>query len=99
MTIEQITENGMATLALSGELTATTAERLNAAIVTAMGGTDHLTLDFKDLEYLTSAGLRVLVSTRKAMDAKGGKFIIRNVSEDVMNILEITGLDRILTIE
>jgi anti-anti-sigma factor len=99
MIIERITENGMITLALNGELTAMTAERLDAAVASAMEDTDHLTLDFKDLEYVASMGLRVLLNTRKALGAKGGKFIIRNVSEDVMNILKITGLNTVLTIE
>ena len=99
VTIERITESGMITLALNGKLTAATAERLNAAIITAIGEADNLTLDFKRLEYVASAGLRVLLITRKALSAKGGKFIIRNVSEDVMNTLKITGMDSILDIE
>jgi anti-sigma B factor antagonist len=99
MTIERVTENGSVTLALGGELTAITAEQLNAAIETAVGETGNLTLDFKDLEYVASAGLRVLLKAQKALDAKGGKLIIRNVCEEVMNVFEITGFDNMLTIE
>ena len=105
MTIERITSNvslpdGSVTLAVSGELTAVTAEQLNAAIETVLGQAFlALTLDFKDLEYVASAGLRVLLKAQKALDAKGGKFIIRNACEEVMNVFEITGFDNILTIE
>ena len=105
MTIERITgsvplPDGSVTLAVSGELTALTAEQLNAAIEAAMGQAClALTLDFKDLEYVASAGLRVLLKAQKALDARNGKFIIRNVCEEVMNVFEITGFDNILTIE
>ena len=105
MTIEQITggvplPEGSVTLAVSGELTAVTAEQLNAAIEAAIGETRlAVTLDFKDLEYVASAGLRVLLKAQKALDAKGGKFIIRNACEEVKNVFEITGFDNILTVE
>ena len=102
MTVERITDNGTGsvTLAVSGELTAVTAEQLNTAIEMVMGeASAALTLDFKDLEYVASAGLRVLLKAQKALDAKGGKFIIRSACEEVMNVFEITGFDNILTIE
>jgi len=98
MTIDRITENGAVTLAVSGELTAMTAEHLNTAIETAIGESASLTLDLKDLEYVASAGLRVLLRAKKMLDAKEGKFIICNVCEEVMNVLEITGFNNMLEI-
>ncbi|MDR2953157.1 MAG: STAS domain-containing protein, partial [Treponema sp.] len=58
-----------------------------------------LILDFKDLEYVASAGLRVLLRAKKMMNVKKGKFIICSVSEDVMNVLEITGFSNMLDIQ
>ena len=99
MTIEQTTDDGSITLALYGELTAMTAEQLGSAIKKATVETDHLILDFTNLEYVASAGLRVLLDTKKLLDAKSGKFIVRNVSEAIMRIFEITGFSDILDFE
>jgi len=99
MTIERTTENGAVTLAVSGELTAMTAEQFNTAMETAVSETACLTLDCKDLEYVASAGLRVLLRAKKLLDAKEGKFIIRNVCEEVMNVFEITGFNNMLDIQ
>jgi len=98
MTIERTIEYDSVVLAVSGELTAVTAEQLNVAIDKAIGETSELTLDFMDLEYVASAGLRMLLKARKAFDVKGGSFTIRNVSEEVMNVFEITGFDNMLEI-
>jgi len=91
MTIVKIAENDSITLALSGELTALTAGQLNTAIESAIGETNSLVLDFKDLEYVASAGLRVLLGAKKKLNAKNGKFTICNVSEVIMEVFEITG--------
>jgi anti-sigma B factor antagonist len=98
MTIDRITENDSITLELSGELTALTAEQLDTAIEAAVGETSCLVLDFKDMEYVASAGLRVLLRAQKTLNAKSGKLIIRNVSEVVMNVFEITGFSNMLDI-
>ena len=99
MTINKAAENGSIILAVSGELTALTAEKLNNAVKIAAGETDCLILDFGDLEYVASAGLRVLLEAKKQLDAKKGKFIVRNVSDAVMQIFEITGFSDMLEIE
>jgi len=99
MKIKRTDENGAAVISPSGELTAATAEQLGAALEAAIGETDNLVLDFEGLEYVASAGLRVLLRTKKAMDLKAGRFAIRNVSEPVMRVFEITGFDGVLTIE
>jgi anti-sigma B factor antagonist len=99
MDIEKKTADETVVLAVGGELTALTAEQLNAAVEQVMAETNKLALDFKDLEYLASAGLRVILNTKKQILAVNGEFVIRNVSEDVMKVFEITGLDDILTFE
>ena len=98
MTIERTTENGSITLTLSGELTAITAEQLNTAIEMAVGETACLTLDCASLEYVASAGLRVLLRVKKLLDAQNGTFMLTNVSETVMNVFEITGFNNMLDI-
>ena len=99
MTIERITGEGSVTLAVSGELTALTTEQLSVAVKKTIGETDHLRLDFKNVEYVASAGLRVILEAKKLLDAKGGKLIVCNVSKEVMHIFEITGFSDILDFE
>ena len=63
-----------------------------------MGGVTDLEFDFQDLEYLSSAGLRVLLAAQKTMN-KQGKMVIRHVNETIQEVLEVTGFVDILTIE
>lgn len=86
------------TLALSGRLDTTTSPALESEIRTSIEGIDELILDFEKLEYVSSAGLRVLLSTQKTMN-KQGKMIIRGVCSDIMEVFDITGFTDILTIE
>ena len=99
MTIERITENGSVTLVLIGELTVLTVGQLSTEVKTAITETDCLILDFKDVEYVASAGLRLLLEAKNLMDNKKGKFIIRNVSQTVMQVFDITGFSNILNFE
>lgn len=86
------------TITLKGRLNTTTAVDLDAALKEALPGITGLTLDFKELEYISSAGLRVLLSAQKTMNRQGN-MVIKNVNEDVMEVFEITGFADILTIE
>ena len=86
-------------MAVSGELTALTAEQLEGALNSAMAQTDHLVLDFRDLEYMASAGFRVLLKAKKLLDAKGGELSVCNVSGAVKDVFGITGFCDILHIE
>jgi anti-sigma B factor antagonist len=99
MDIEKRIDDGVVVLEVSGELTAVTAEQLTTAVEQAITEAKKMVLDFKDLDYLASAGLRVILNTKKKMNALKGELIIRNVSEDVMNVFEMTGLDDVLTFE
>lgn len=83
---------------LSGRLDTTTAPQLEAEIKSSVEGITELILNIEKLEYVSSAGLRVILSTQKIMN-KQGKLVIRNVSPSVMEVFEITGFSDILTIE
>ena len=98
MTITK-TQNGTAlTVALEGRLDTTTAPDLEKALRDSLNGVTNLTLDFTRLEYISSAGLRVLLSTHKAMAGKGG-MKVTHVNEIVNEVFEVTGFADILTIE
>ena len=98
MTIEKTLESTKLTLALAGRLDTTTAPQLETELKRSIGGVESLFLDFANLEYLSSAGLRVLLAAQKVMN-KQGKMVIRNVNETISEVFEITGFSDILTIE
>ena len=85
-------------IALEGRLDTMTAPELEAELKNDMGGAESLTLDFSKLDYISSAGLRVLLSAHKAMSAKGG-MKVTHVNEIVQEVFEVTGFSDILTIE
>ena len=85
-------------IALEGRLDTMTAPELEAELAKGMDGADSLILDFSKLDYISSAGLRVLLSAHKAMSGKGG-MKVTNVNEIVQEVFEVTGFADILTIE
>ena len=85
-------------IALEGSLNTTTAPELEAELRTSLDGVSELVLDFEKLDYISSAGLRVLLSAQKVM-AKKGKMKLVHVNDSVMEIFEITGFSDILNIE
>ena len=98
MTIEKKVNGNALEIALEGRLDTMTAPELEAELNQSLGSVDSLTLDFSKLEYISSAGLRVLLSAHKVMSAKGG-MTIKNVNEIVQEVFEVTGFSDILTIE
>ncbi len=86
------------TVAVAGRLDTTTAPELEATLKSELDGVAELVLDFAGLEYISSAGLRVVLGAQKAMN-KQGKMTVRNVNETVNEVFEITGFSDILTIE
>ena len=86
------------TVTLVGRLDTTTAPDLEDELKDALAGVKKLVFDIEKLEYISSAGLRVLLSNQKIMN-KQGEMIIRNASEDVKEIFDVTGFCDILTIE
>ena len=93
------TQNAMqTTVALSGRLDTTTAPELENQLRALLPETSVLVLDFAALEYISSAGLRVLLVAQKEMNKKNGQLTLTHVNETVMEVLEITGFTDILTI-
>ncbi len=98
MTINKTAEAGKLTLALEGRLDTGTAPQLEAELKASLDGVTTLVLDFAGLEYISSAGLRVLLGAQKVM-AKQGGMVIRNVNEVISEVFEVTGFVDILNIE
>ena len=86
------------TVALEGRLDTSTSPELDAALKGSFDGVTELVFDIKDLQYISSAGLRVLLSSQKIMN-KQGSMVIKNTSEQVREIFDVTGFSDILTIE
>lgn len=98
MTITKNKNDNFLTLKLEGRLDTTTAPQLESELSENLNGVTELTIDFAELSYISSAGLRVLLATQKRMNKQGSMKLI-NVNEIVMEVFEITGFVDILTIE
>ena len=98
MNIVKQSEGTTLRLALEGRLDTTTAPQLEAELKSALAGVTALELDFEQLEYLSSAGLRVLLAAQKVMN-KQGTMVIRHVNDTIREVFEVTGFLDILTIE
>ena len=98
MTIQKNLQGTTLRVTLEGRLDTTTAPQLEAELKASMDGITELDLDFEKLEYLSSAGLRVLLAAQKVMN-KQGSMVIRHVNETIHEVFEVTGFIDILTIE
>lgn len=98
MTINKTAEASKLTISLEGRLDTGTAPQLEAELKSSLDGVTTLVLDFAGLEYISSAGLRVLLGAQKVM-AKQGGMVIRNVNEVISEVFEVTGFVDILNIE
>ena len=98
MTITKNQNGNALTIALEGRLDTITAPDLEKELKESLDGVNALTLDFAKLDYISSAGLRVLLSAHKALSRKGG-MKVTHVSEIVNEVFEVTGFADILTIE
>ena len=98
LNINKKEENGALAIALEGRLDTTSAPQLEAELKGALDGVSSLTLDLEGLEYMSSAGLRVLLSAQKLMN-KQGEMTITHVNDVIMEIFEVTGFTDILTIK
>ena len=97
MTITRALKEDELTIKISGRLETVTAPKLEEELKTSLQGVKTLIMDLEELEYISSAGLRVLFSAQKTMN-KQGRMIVRNVNEDVMEVFEVTGSVDVLTI-
>ncbi|HOO79850.1 MAG TPA: STAS domain-containing protein [Lachnospiraceae bacterium] len=98
MNITKTREEGKLTVKLEGRLDTSTAPELERELGEALDNVTDLTLDFAELAYISSAGLRVLLTTQKRMN-KQGNMVIQNANDDVKEVFEVTGFIDILTVE
>ena len=98
LNIDKSIENGKACFSLEGRLDTVTAPELEKELNTALEGVNELVFDFEKLEYISSAGLRVLLAAQKIMNRQGAMKIV-HVNETIGEIFEVTGFSDILTIE
>ena len=96
MKIEKKLENGCLTLKVEGRLDTNSSPELEAEL--KLDGVTEILFDFTSLEYISSAGLRVLMGAQKAMIVAGGKMSIKNPNEMVKSVFDITGMSSIFTI-
>lgn len=87
------------TLSIEGRIDTITSQELDEEIKNEMGNFESLIMDFADLEYISSAGLRVLIATQKKLKADNIPFTIRNVNDTISEIFRMSGFDKILKIE
>ncbi|MBO7384038.1 MAG: STAS domain-containing protein [Fibrobacter sp.] len=97
MKIEKIQENDTLTVSLEGRLDTLTAPELGNEIQGKLDGVKNLVFDFAKLAYISSAGLRILLSAQKVMN-KQGSMVIKNAGPEVKEIFDVTGFSDILTL-
>ena len=97
MQIEKINEGNKLIMKISGRLDTMTAPKLESEVKESLDGIHELVMDFTNLEYISSAGLRVLLLTTKLMKGKGS-FVIKNINEIVNEVFEVTGFMDILNV-
>ena len=98
MTIQKNQNEKALTIALEGRLDTTTAPELETVLNDALAGVEELTFDFEKLDYISSAGLRVLLAAQKTMNRQGSMKVI-HANEMILEIFEVTGFSDILTVE
>lgn len=98
MEIVKTLNNDELTIAVIGELNTTTYQELEDVVKNSLNGIKKLVFDFKELEYISSAGLRVLLVSKKIMDQQG-KLVVKHANSSVKEIFDITGFTNILDFE
>lgn len=98
MDIKKENSKGTLTITPTGRLDTTTAPQLDSELKNSLAGISVLVFDMSCLEYISSAGLRVLLSAQKTMN-KQGKMIVKNVNQSILEVFKVTGFVDILTIE
>lgn len=99
ITIKKRQENEKLIVSVGGRIDTVTSPQLDTEVKGALEGVDQLYLDFGEVSYISSSGLRVLLSLHKVMDSKGGKLVIGKPSEMVLEVFDVTGFADVLNIE
>jgi anti-sigma B factor antagonist len=98
MNIKQSKENKKIIVSVTGRIDTNTAPEFLDYLKEAMVGAEELELDFTNVDYVSSAGLRVILFAQKTMNAQGS-MVLSNVNNDIMETLELTGFTDVLTIK
>lgn len=99
MNIKEIKKDNEIILAITGRIDTNTSVQVQAEILKGYQKTNCLTLDLKEVDYVSSAGLRTLLIAQKTAKSKKGQFVIANVSDGVMQVLIASGVTKVLTIQ
>lgn len=99
METKEINSEGELILQVSGEIDGTNVDEFEKKLGETADRTDRLVLDLGDLEYVSSAGLRVFLTMQKKLRQRGDDMILKNVSSDVMDIFSVTGFVKLLNIK
>lgn len=99
MKISKSINDSVLNISIEGRLDTITAPELESEISGVFDGISQVNLDFAALEYISSAGLRIVLGMQKQMNKQGGAMTVRNVNEEIMEIFDVTGFSDILTIE
>ena len=99
MTINKNLEDTTLTMSIEGRIDTQTAPELQTAIKDSIEGVNQLVLDFTQVSYISSAGLRAVLSAQNWMDAKNGSMVIRGAARAIVNVFKVTGFDTFLTLE
>ena len=98
LTTNKSIENGTATFALNGWLDTTSAPQFEQDLKGSLEGVSLVVLDLKDLEYISSAGLRLVIALQKQTADTDNKLVIRNINKVVAEVFKVSGLNKVLTI-
>ena len=99
MTINNQLEGTTLTMAIEGRIDTQTAPELQKAVDASIGDVKDLILDFSKVLYVSSAGLRVILTAQNAMDQKSGSMVIRNAAKNIVDVFKVTGFDTFLNLE
>lgn len=99
MEIAVLQENGTVIMNIAGRLDTVTASELENAVKPYIGKCSDMVFNCGKLQYVSSAGIRVVLSTHKLMAASGGRFVLKNLNQEVKSVFDITGLSKVLDIE
>lgn len=97
MNFEKSQDGSVLTVSLAGEIDSMNTPELEERLIKEIEGVKELIFDFKELEYISSAGLRVLLTMQKTMKSQGS-MVIKNTNEEVMEIFKVTGFVRLLNL-
>nr|WP_297703896.1 STAS domain-containing protein [uncultured Butyrivibrio sp.] len=99
MTVDEVRSDGKLQLSVHGKIDANSSSEFQNYVLKAFQKSSNVIIDFSDARYVSSAGLRALLIGQKTAASKGGKLTIINANEAVKDVLRVTGLDKVLTIQ